>query len=161
MKVSSLYFREEIYLSHKHFIGKLLGIKDENIKVDEGDCLREEVRNGLHCKVISAKLTYIPEACRCCGCVNDGSIVKNGTKLTRPLLLDMAGCPDYIELKKQRFLCRECGQTYIAETSVIEKRCHISNDVKRSIAAQGTRTISEKDFALEHRVSNNTVKRVF
>ena len=161
MKVSSLYFREEIYLSHKHFIGKLLGIKDENIKVDEGDCLREEVRNGLHCKVISAKLTYIPEACKCCGCVNDGSIVKNGTKLTRPLLLDMAGCPAYLELKKQRFLCRECGQTFIAETSVIEKRCHISNDVKRSIAVQGTRNISEKDIALEHRVSNNTVKRVF
>src|SRR5699024_5083399 len=65
-------------------------------------------------------LTYIPKACKCCGCVNDGSIVKNGTKLTHPLLLDMAGCPTYLELKKQRFLCRECGQTFIAETTMVK-----------------------------------------
>ncbi|AQS52726.1 hypothetical protein BW727_101070 [Jeotgalibaca dankookensis] len=148
-------------MSHKHSILNLLGIKDKNIKVMDKDWLKEEVRNGLHCKIISAKLTYTPEACKCCGCVNEGSIVKNGTKLTHPLLLDMAGCPTYLELKKQRFLCRECGQTFIAETCIVKKRCHITNDVKRSIAVQGTRNISEKDLALEHRVSNNTVKRVF
>lgn len=64
-----------------------------------------------------------------------------------------------LELKKQRFLCRECGQTFIAETSGIEKRCHISNDIKCSLTIQGTRNISEKDIALKHHVSNNTVKR--
>lgn len=148
-------------MSHNHFIGTLLGIKDKNIKVDEDNWLKEDVRNGLRCKIISATLTYIPKACKCCGCVNDGSIVKNGTKLTHPLLLDMAGCPTYLELKKQRFLCRECGQTFIAETTMVKKRCHISNDVKHSIAVQGPRNISEKDIAREHRVSNNTVKRIF
>lgn len=148
-------------MSHNHFIGTLLGIKDKNIKVDEDNWLKEDVRNGLRCKIISATLTYIPKACKCCGCMNDSSIVKNGTKLTHPLLLDMAGCPTYLELKKQRFLCRECGQTFIAETTMVKKRCHISNDVKHSIAVQGTRNISEKDIAREHRVSNNTVKRIF
>lgn len=161
MKVSSLYLKEEIHLSHTHSIRTLLGIKDEHIIIQKENCLKEEVANGLHCHVLSATLTYTPKACVRCGCVNQNSIVKNGLKTTRPLLLDTAGYPTYLNLKKQRFLCRECGKTFIAETNVVKKRCHISEDVKRSIAVNGTRNMSEKDIAQVHRVSNHTVKRVF
>ena len=61
-------------------------------------------------------------------------IVKNGTKTSRITLCSISVLPAYLNLRKQRFLCRECGSSFTADTSrIVEKYCHISKRLNHYI----------------------------
>lgn len=139
----------------------VLNIKDPNIHFEE-NCCQDTVIEGQISKLFSAALTYEAQRCPNCGMENHGySIVKNGSKKSRIVLPEVSGYPAFLDLNKQRFLCRECSSTFSAQTNIVEKNCFISRATKVSIALYARKTISEKDIAAIHHVSANTTSRVF
>ncbi|EHJ07148.1 transposase for ISSha1, partial [Staphylococcus simiae CCM 7213 = CCUG 51256] len=69
-------------------------------------------------------LTYVPDACEHCGAANeDYTIVKNGKRKTMVKLLSNQGTPCFLELHKQRFFCRQCHSSFVAQTSYVKKHC--------------------------------------
>ncbi|WP_399285411.1 ISL3 family transposase, partial [Vagococcus fluvialis] len=72
----------------------------------------------------------------------------------------MAHYPTYLLLKKQRFLCRHCDSSFLAESSEIEKHCFIAKRVKQSILIELSDAISFKDLAKRQFVSSTTINRI-
>ena len=66
-------------MSTNNYILNLLNIKDKNIHILT-DKLTNTVIKGKNFQIIEALLTYNPDYCPCCGCVNESSndIIKWG-----------------------------------------------------------------------------------
>ena len=148
-----------IYLSHNYSIKSLLNLKDNNIFFDS-NFVKDLNIKGIICKVFFAKLTYSPAHCECCGSVNHDSIIKYGFKNTLIKIPMISNYNTYIKLRKQRFFCKKCGKTFIANTSLVNKNCFISNQTKLAIANEAKLKISEKDIARRFNSSHNTVNRI-
>lgn len=147
-------------MSLTHCIRTLLDLKDKNISFPENYC-EERVIKGRRTKLIYATLTYKPVCCARCGCLNTQfSIVKNGFLTSNIKWISTTHFPTYLVLKKQRFLCRECHCSFLAESTEIAKHCFISNRVKQSIAFELEDNSSRKDIAKRHFISDTTVLRV-
>lgn len=139
-------------------ITKILGISDKNLKIIDSDY--ENIK-GIRYMVIDAQITYTPKACTKCGCINENySIVKNGNKTVKVLINRAGNNPVILRIKKQRFYCKHCESTFIAKTSLTEKGCFISKDVKKSIINDLREFKPMKLIAKEHYVSSNTVARI-
>ena len=137
----------------------LLGIKDKNIVLT--DEITEMKKNGVLYKVLHGKLSYIPSSCSKCGCSNvDHRIIKYGTKTTYVRLLPCNGQPTILQLKKQRFFCKECKETFTATTTIVLPYCNIGTHIKRKILLDSRLKISEKDIARQNGVSDHTVHRM-
>ena len=63
-------------------------------------------------------------------------------------------------LKKQRFLCRKCNQTFVAETSAVEKYHRISNNTRLSVIDKLVETMSIKLVAKLCDISHHSVTRI-
>ena len=137
-----------------------LQIKDKNIIWDNN--VQEKILKNRKSLFYSATYTHKPEFCAVCGCVSqNNNIVKNGTKTSRITLCSVSGLPAYLNLRNQRFLCRECGSSFTADTSrIVEKYCHISKRLKNEIKAKISETVSETYIAKETNVSIHTVRRI-
>lgn len=140
-----------------NYILNLLGIKDNNI-VFSNKQEQIKVKDVIYQKLF-ASLTYEPLCCQACGTINDKSIIKYGFKTSNIKLLPTAGNPCFLSLKKQRFLCKECNQTFTASTNIVDEHCYISNQIKQHILCDLTKKISEKDIAHMNFVSHSTVSR--
>lgn len=138
-------------------ISKSLSLTDANITFT-GEIHEESVKN-LKTLVYEAILTYEATNCPVCGNVNSSRIIKHGSKKTMVRLLPVNGQPSAIRLKKQRFLCKECNSTFIAESNIVNKYSSISNRLKAHILATLSQKISEKDIAKINNVSHATVSR--
>ena len=68
--------------------------------------------------------------------------------------------PLLLIMKKQRFYCKHCEATFMAETPLTNKGCFISKDVKKSIVLNLCEMKSMSLIAREHTVSPTTVLRV-
>ncbi len=138
---------------------KLLQIKDPNIKIlEEG--VEERLINNINSFVIKAKLSYKPEKCYHCNHEYDNKIVFNGTKTSLIKIPSISKFNTYLELKKQRVLCKHCGKTFTLECTEVAKHCNISYKTKQSILIDAKDKISEKQIARNNNVSSNTVSRV-
>ena len=147
-------------MSHNHCIRLSLDLKDKNISFDSIFC-EEQLIKGVRSKVYKGILTYNPSACPCCGVKNEQfSIVKNGFISSRIKWLSVAHYPTYLLLKKQRFLCRHCDSSFLAESLEIDKHCFIAKRVKQSILIELGDAISFKDLAKRHFVSPTTINRI-
>ncbi|HEL2505624.1 TPA: ISL3 family transposase [Streptococcus suis] len=140
-----------------NYISQMLSIKDANISFLEKIYVKKI--NKLNTIVHKAHLTYIPKACPKCGNCNSKLIIKHGSKKTFVRLAPVNGQPTALELKKQRFLCKECKSTFIAETNIVKKHHSISSRLKALILDSLSKKISEKDIAKLNTVSHSTVSR--
>lgn len=148
-------------MSINNYIKDLLNIKDKNLVIDTENIIVKKVKY-IDTKFIYGKLTYNPKACPCCGHVNESfNIIKYGSKACKIKLPSISNIPTILFLKKQRFLCKECGSTFSAKTDIVSEFSNISNDVKRKIAIDLTKISSFKSIADSNNVSPNTVFRVF
>ena len=138
-------------------ISNLLSIKDPNITFS-GE-YSEKIIHGLKTIVYDATLTYHAKSCVHCGNADESKIIKNGSKHSTVRLLPVNGEPMAINLKKQRFLCKECGRTFIRETSLVEKNFSISRPLKAHVLRSLSQKISEKDIAFINNISHSTVSR--
>lgn len=147
-------------MSHNDCIRISLDLKDKNIKFEEKFCEAKKIK-GVNSKVYLATLTYTPDNCKSCGMPNqDFSIVKNGFLTSQIKWLSTAHYPTYIRLKKQRFLCRNCQATFVAQSEEIQPSCFIANRVKHSIALELGDEVSLKNLSKRHFVSPTTINRV-
>ena len=119
---------------------ELIGIKDQNIKIS----LVFETDTHIE---IQAKLDYPAPSCPHC----HGKMIKyDFQKKSKIPLLEQTGTPTLLRLKKRRFQCKSCRSVTVAETSIVEKNCQISNLVRQKVIQLLT------DIARRLRVSTST-----
>ncbi len=141
-----------------NIIPEILGIKEKNLKINDH---KEEIINGITYSVIFGDLTCVPEKCPKCDSINENySIVKNGTQKVKVLFNRANVYPLLLIMRKQRFLCKCCNSTFMAETNLTDKGCFISKNVKDSILINLAEIKSMDLIAREHQVSASTVARV-
>ena len=58
-------------MTHTDYTKEILNIKDNNIYFYE-NCLESKVIKGKETKIFHAYLTYTPNYCKHCGCINKG-----------------------------------------------------------------------------------------
>ena len=105
-----------------NYILNLLNIEDRNIFILPN--IEERIIKNKKYKIIEGILTYIPDFCPCCGCVNEShnAIIKWGyRKNCKVKIPKISNCFSLLILHKQRFFCRNYNKTFIAKTSLIDK----------------------------------------
>ena len=128
---------------------ELIGIKDQNIII----LLVFETDTHIE---IQAKLDYPAPSCPHC----QGKMIKyDFQKPSKIPLLEQAGTPTLLRLKKRRFQCKSCRRVTVAKTSIVEKNCQISNIVRQKVVQLLTEKVSLTDIARRLRVSTATVYR--
>ena len=128
---------------------ELIGIKDPNIIIS----LVFETNTHIE---VQAKLDYPAPPCPHC----HGKMIKyDFQKPSKIPLLEQVGTPTLLRLKKRRFQCKSCRRVRVAETSIIEKNCQISNLVRQKVTQLLTEKVSLTDIARRLRVSTSTVYR--
>ena len=128
---------------------ELIGIKDPNIIIS----LVFETDTHIE---VQAKLDYPAPSCPHC----HGKMIKYDFQKTSKIpLLEQAGTPTLLRLKKRRFQCKSCKRVTVAETSIVEKNCQISNLVRQKVTQLLTEKVSLTDIARRLRVSTSTVYR--
>ena len=149
-------------MTHNDYTKLILNIKDENIYFSE-NCLEIININKIQTKVFHGYLTYTPEFCPKCGCVNEGfnDIIKWNWKRNCKIKITKACSYNaLLILDKQRFLCKNCNRTFTASTNVVDYHKQISNDTNLNIKLELMQKGSEKDIAKRNNVSSNHVNRV-
>ena len=135
---------------------KLLNLTDESLIFNE-EWLSREARNNRSVNMISGRLVSPERQCEQCGF---SQCVKNGTYQTITQLPELNRYPAYLKLKRERYLCKNCGSTFSASTSLVDDYCQISKQLKYQIAFDLKENRSRKEIARFHHVSENTVLRV-
>ena len=99
-------------------IRSLLNITDKNISFNENSYLMKKVKY-VDTHVFNATLTYIPKACPKCGCLKNGhNIIKNGFKSSSIRLARISNIPAVLNLRKQRYICKDCENRFEALRSM-------------------------------------------
>ena len=148
-------------MSTNDYILNLLNIKDKNISILT-DFIYSKMIHGKKYKIIEAILTYIPDYCPCCGCVNQShrDIIKWGFRKNCKIKIPkVSNCLSILLLHKQRFFCKNCNNTFIAETSVVDKNKNISNNTEIQISLELMRKQSEKDISERLDISVSKIDR--
>ncbi len=147
-------------MSTNNYILNLLDIKDNNIHLLEK--IDYKVIKGVKYKILEGFLTYIPKYCPCCGVINESSsdIIKWGFRKNCIIkITKIANCKSRLILHKQRFLCKHCGNTFIAETNLVNRNKNISNNTELQIVEELMLKQSEKDIANRLDVSVSKIDR--
>lgn len=149
-------------MTHTDYTKKILNIEDENIYFYD-DCLEIKEIKGVKTKLFHGYLTYTPEYCPHCGCINEGfnDIIKwNFKRNCKIKVTKVANYNTILPLDKQRFFCKNCNRTFIATTNVVDFHKQISNDTKLSIILDLMNKGTEKDISVRNNVSNNSTNRI-
>lgn len=147
-------------MSHNDYILNLLNIKDQNIFILPN--IEEKLINNKKYKVIEGFLSYIPEYCPCCGCINEShnDIIKWGYRKNCKIKIPkISNCYSLLILHKQRFYCKNCNNTFIAKTNLIDRNKNISNNTELQINLELMTKQSEKDIAKRLDVSPSKIDR--
>ena len=121
-------------MSTNNYILNLLNIKDENIYIKQE--LQNKVIKGKNYKIVVGLLTYNPSHCPCCGVINQSSndIIKWGYRKNCKIKIPkISNCSSLLILHKQRFYCKNCNNTFIAETNLVNRNKNISNNIEFQI----------------------------
>ena len=147
-------------MSMNNYILNLLNIEDKNILILPN--IEERLIKNKKYKIIEGLLTYIPDHCPCCGCVNDShnDIIKWGYRRNCKIKIPkISNCFSLLILHKQRFFCKNCNNTFIAETSLIDRNKNISNNTDLQINLELMMKQSEKDISKRLDVSVSKIDR--
>ena len=149
-------------MTHTEYTKLMLNIEDKNIYFNE-NCLEIVNVKGIKTKVFHGYLTYTPNYCPKCGCVNESfdDIIKWNWKRNCKIKVTKAcSYNTLLMLDKQRFLCKNCNRTFTASTNVVDFHKQISNDTNLNIKLDLMEKGSEKDIAKRNNVSPNHVNRI-
>ena len=148
-------------MSNNDYILKLLNIEDKNIFILNS--IEEKLIKNKNHKIIEGILTYTPKCCPCCGIINNSSddIIKWGFRKNCKIKIPKISiCNSLLILHKQRFFCKHCNNTFIAETNIIDRNKNISNNTELQIRLELMKKQSEKDIAERVNVSVSKVDKV-
>ena len=149
-------------MSNNDYILNLLNIKDKNIFICSNN-IEERIIKGKNYKIIEGILTYNPRYCPCCGEVKESNndIIKWGFRRNCKIKIpNISNCRSLLILHKQRYLCKRCNNTFIAETNLIDRNKNISNNSELQIRLELMKKQSEKDIAERTGVSISKIDSV-
>lgn len=146
-------------MSQDNYIETLLELKGTGIEILTDKPAIKEFHRGHIIKVIFAKLSPTITTCHKCGMI-DAPIIKNGSYQSDVRIMTVVGFDTILRLKKQRYLCQACHQTFVASTSLIDQGCCISKPLKMAILLAAQEIISESALARRFNVSHQTVHRI-
>lgn len=149
-------------MSTNDYILNLLNIEDKNIFILKDSIQETFIKNVKH-KIVEGFLSYNPNYCPCCGCINQGfnDIIKWGFKKNCKIKIpNISNCRSLLILHKQRFKCKNCDATFIAETSLVDKYKNISHNTDLKIRLDLMTKQSEKDIAKQNNVSISKVDKI-
>ena len=139
-----------------HYIKSIFEIKDQNITLlDKEDKVNQK---GVTAHILYGKLTYPVSQCPCCE--HRHCVIKWGFKPSLIHLGQLNTKPIKLSLKKQRFMCKDCGHTFMAETPLVDKHCQLSNNLRRAIALALQDTRSMASIAYDYDISIPSVTRI-
>ena len=92
-------------MSLSNSITKLLNTEDPNLNFNE-NFLEERKIKGKRCLVIKGYLSNSFDCCSKCGCINNNSIIKKGTKTCIIKINKISELTFYLELTKQMYKCK-------------------------------------------------------
>lgn len=147
-------------MSITNSITKLLNMEEKNLNFSE-NFLEERQINKKRCLIIKGSLSNSFECCPKCGCINDNTIIKKGTKICLIKINKISELTAYLELTKQMYKCKNCNKKFVATSNIVDYRCRISNNVKRAIYNCSKEIFSKKVISRLYNVSDNTVQRIF
>lgn len=128
----------------------LLQIKDKNIThLHVSDTKRDALRvyGTLSCKL---------NVCPYCA---QRQVVCNGHKTAYVRLPNVSGRTVILILRKQRFRCKACGKTSIAQTPVVRRQHQISENTQHAIDKSLIEDRTMRSIADQYNVSTNFVSR--
>ena len=140
----------------------ILNIEDKNIYFYD-DCFEIKKINNIETKIFHGYLTYTPETCPKCGCINNGpeDIIKwNFKRNCKIKITKVCNYNSIILLDKQRFYCKHCDKTFTASTNIVNFRKQISRDTHTSVVLDLMTKDSEKNIAKRNNISTNSVNRI-
>ena len=149
-------------MTHTDYTKKILNIEDENIYFYE-NCLEMIEIKGIKTKVFHGYLTYTPECCPNCKCINHdhNDIIKWNFKRNCKIKITKAcNYNTILLLDKQRFFCKHCNKTFTASTDLVDFHKQISNDTRRAVILDLMTKDSEKNIAKRNNISTNSVNRI-
>ena len=148
-------------MSNNDYILNLLNIKDKNIFIFNNS-ISNKIINNKNYMIIEGILTYKPNYCPCCGIINDhNDIIKWGFRRNCKIKIpNISNCKSLLLLHKQRFLCKVCNNTFIAETDFVNRNKNISNNSELQIKLELMKKQSEKDIAERTGVSVSKVDKI-
>ena len=135
-------------------------MKAPNLIFNENFIEERKIKNK-RCLVFLGYLKNDFEFCPCCGCINENTIIKKGTRNSLIKINKHAELTTYLDLTKQRYICKNCNRKFYATTIEVDYRCHISKQVKLNILNLAKESISKFLIAKLNNVSDNTVQSVF
>ena len=147
-------------MSINNSILKLLNMEDKNINFNENFVEERKIKNK-RCLVILGYLKNDFEYCPCCGCINENTIIKKGTRNSLIKINKHAELTTYLDLTKQRYKCKNCNKKFYATTPEVDYRCHISKQVKLAILNCAKEMMCKSLIARLYNVSDNTVQNIF
>ena len=140
-------------MSTNNIITNFLQLKDPNLIFTENKIIKI---NNIDTICVYGTLENRPNTCYCCG---SSHINIHSYKLSTIKLMPISGHNAVLKLNKQRYICKDCGKTFIAKTSIVDENCYISNKVKQAAVIASKETVSEKHIAKELNISHSTVNR--
>ena len=146
---------------NNYYILNLLNIKDQNIFINTNNIEERKIKNKNY-KIIEGILTYKPKCCPICGVVNESSndIIKWGFRKNCKIKIPkISNCYSLLILHKQRFFCKHCNNTFIAETNLIDRNKNISNNTELQLNLELMKKQSEKDIAKRLDISVSKIDR--
>ena len=146
---------------NNYYILNLLNIKDQNIFINTNNIEERKIKNKNY-KIIEGILTYKPKCCPICGVVNESSndIIKWGFRKNCKIKIPkISTCYSLLILHKQRFFCKHCNNTFIAETNLIDRNKNISNNTELQLNLELMQKQSEKDIAKRLDISVSKIDR--
>ncbi len=146
-------------MSISNSILKILNMEDENVIFNENFIENRKI-NNKRVNIFKGYLKNDYEYCPMCGCINDTTIVKNGTKISLIKIPKVSEVASYLELKKQKYKCKMCNKRFTAKTNIVDYRCRISNNTKHSVINYVKDILSNTLIARHHNISNMTVQRI-
>lgn len=146
-------------LSITNSILKILNMLDNNLHFAENFVNEEEIK-GKRSLVFYGYLDKKPKYCINCGIKKDEKLVKNGTKISKIKIPKVSELKAYLNLKKQRYTCSHCNTSFASTTTIVDYRCHISNNTKQSVINYSKKVMSNLDIAVIHNISNMSVQRI-
>lgn len=137
---------------------EILGINDDNITLDNK--YKEEKVNGIMSFIFSGELSYKNKCCKNPDCKSKKTLSKNGYNTVRITMLKLSEKNTYLDLRKQKFICKECKKKVVAQTKLVKENSNISTNVRMAVLNSLTKIKSFKEIAENYNISTNSVIRI-
>ena len=135
----------------------LLHLKDENITIN--DITQQSITSGNDTFIFNnvfATLSYNAPRCPNCGF---NSTIKQGFINTNHIIAALNSIPVKLRLLKQRFRCKNCASTYVAQSTDLISNNNITEDIKTQVLLLVKQSLTTKVIGQLLGVSLSTIHR--